>query len=207
MMDIPVHDRSGKVVETIKFDESCLGRTVHKTLMHDAVVMYEANKRVGTASSKTRREVVGTGTKPWRQKGTGRARVGTKRNPVWTGGGIAHGPKPRDFSKDMPKKARKLALKSAILAKLRDGEIKVINDLGFDAPKTKEAHGVLKALDAANSCLVVVKEGNSNAWKSMRNIQKVDMAVLKELNVYDALLRKTMLFTKDAFTAIPEEMK
>ncbi|MHC4870411.1 MAG: 50S ribosomal protein L4 [Planctomycetota bacterium] len=207
MMDIPVHDHSGNVVETIQFDDSCLGRTVHKTLMHEAIVAYEANKRVGTACTKTRREVVGAGTKPWRQKGTGRARVGTKRNPVWRGGGIVFGPKPRDYSKKMPKKARKLALKSALLAKIRDGQIKVVSDFKMETPKTKEAYTILKTLGVDSNSLVVLKQHDANTWKSVRNIEKVDMAVLKEMNAYNALLRGNILFTKDAFTAIPEEIK
>ncbi len=207
MMDIPVHDHTGKVVETIQFDESCLGRAVHKQLMHDTIVAHEANKRVGTACTKTRREVVGSGTKPWKQKGTGRARVGTKRNPVWRGGGIVFGPKPRDYSKKIPDKARKLALKSAILAKLRDGEVKVVTDFKMESPKTKNALVILKALGADNNSLVVIKEHDSNTWKSVRNIEKVNMSALKEMNTYDTLLRKTVLFTKDAFTAISEEVK
>jgi large subunit ribosomal protein L4 len=196
----------GNVVETITFDEACLGKAVYKTLLHQAIVTYEANQRQGTASTKTRREVVAHGAKPWRQKGTGRARVGTRTNPIWRGGGVVFGPKPRDFSKKMSKKARRNALKSALLAKLRDGEIKVVTEIAPAAPKTKEMATALKALGSDKSCLVVLKEGHENAWKSVRNIAGVDMTTLKEMNAYKTLQRKTILMTKDALVAIPEEI-
>lgn len=206
MMEIPVHDRSGTVVETIQFDESCLGKAVYRQLLHQAVVMYEANRRVGSGSSKTRAEVMGTTAKPWRQKGTGRARVGNKRNPVWRSGGVAHGPKPRDFSKRMSRKMRRQALKSALLAKLRDGELKVVTDFSLEAPRTREVAGALKALGADRGALVVVREYDPIVWKSTRNLRRVEMAPLKELNAHKALLRKTVIMTKEAFTAIPEEI-
>lgn len=206
-MDIPVHDLQGRVVETISFDESCLGKAVYKTLLHQAVVTYEANQRQGTSSTKTRREVVATGKKPWKQKGTGRARAGTRASPVWRGGGIAFGPTPRDFSKKLGKKSRRNALKSALLAKLRGGEIKVVTSIAPSAPKTKEMAVALKALGVSKNCLVVLKNNHVNAWKSIRNIPDVNMTTLCEMNAYSTLQRKMILMTKEAFVAIPEEMK
>lgn len=207
MMEIPVHDRTGRVVETIQFDEACLGKTVRKALLHQAIVGHEANQRVGTASSKTRSEVMGHKQKPWRQKGTGRARSGTRQSPVWRGGGVAHGPRPRQFTKRLPRKARRAALQSALLGKLRDGEIKVVTDLDFGAPKTKEMASTLKALEVAGSCLVVVAKRDEKAWKSARNLPHVDMLELREVNAYQALVRQTLLMTKAAFSALPEEFK
>jgi large subunit ribosomal protein L4 len=207
MMEIQVHDLSGKVVETIEFDETCLGKAVYKTLLHQAIVSYEANRRVGTASTKNRREVTGAKAKPWRQKGLGRARAGQKRSPIWRGGGSVFGPKPRDFSKKLSKKSRRAALKSALLAKLRDGEVKVITGFSPGSPRTKDAAASLKALGTGKSCMMVLKERNENAWKSVRNIPNVKMAALRELNAYDALSCKDILITKDALNAIPEEMK
>ncbi|MFH0910908.1 MAG: 50S ribosomal protein L4 [Planctomycetota bacterium] len=150
---------------------------------------------------------MGTGAKPWRQKGTGRARVGSRRNPVWRGGGIAFGPVPRDYRKAMSKKARRAALRSALLAKLRDGEIKVVTDLRQSAPKTKDLASTLRALGAPKNCLLVLLKHDENAWKSARNLPGVDMSPLPDLNAYAALRRKTIIMTKDAFTALPEEMK
>ncbi|MBN1256771.1 MAG: 50S ribosomal protein L4 [Planctomycetes bacterium] len=207
MIDVPVHDRQGKVVETIQFDETCLGRVIHVELLHQAIVRHEANQRVGTASTKNRSEVVGTTKKPWRQKGLGRARVGTKRNPVWRGGGVVFGPKPRSYRQKLSKKARRTALKSALLSKLRDGEIKVITDLQMDQPKTKEIASILSAIGACDRCLIVLREQNENTYKSTRNLPQVELTTLQEMNAYTALLRKNIVMTKDAFTAIPEEIK
>lgn len=208
MTEIPVYDRQGSVVETLTFDESCLGSTIHWKLLHDAVVMYEANQRQGTHSTKSRCEVMGSTKKPWRQKGTGRARSGMKRSPLWRGGGIIHGPKPRDYRISMPKKARRLALLSALLGKLRDGEIKVLANLDQTAPKTKDVAATLNRLGVhASGCLVVTREHNENVFKSTRNIGDCDILPLKDLNAYAVLKRKFLVMTKDALTAIPEEVK
>lgn len=204
-MEIPVYDIQGATVETMQFDESVLGKTVHYELLHRAVVMYEANRRVGTASAKTLSEVVGSTRKPWRQKGTGRARVGSRRNPIWTGGGVAFPPKPREFRQSMPKKARRLALKSALLGKLRDDEIKVVDTLSQDAPKTKEMADALRNIGIDASCLVVIAEHHPILHKSFRNIPSVELLPLCELNAYAVLRRKYVLFTKDALTALAGE--
>lgn len=207
MTEVKVYDRQGSVVETVQFDETCLGKTIHWGLLHDAVVMYEANKRQGTHSTKGRGEVMGSSKKPWRQKGTGRARSGHKRSPVWRGGGTVFGPKPRDYRMDMPKKARRLALKSALLGKLRDGEIKVLANLSQTAPKTKDVAGTLGCLGVQNGALLVTREHDENVIKSTRNIASCDIMTLKDLNAYAVLKRKYLVITKDAFTAIPEEVK
>lgn len=207
MIELPVYDRQGQVVETLNFDESCLGKFVNMQLLHRAVVMFEANQRSGTHSTKNRRSITGTGAKPFRQKGTGRARQGSRRRVGSSGGAIAHGPQPRDYSKEMPKKERRLALKSALLGKFRDGEVKVVSELKQETPRTREVAGTLKALEVEKGCLIVSKERDENLWLSVRNISYTDLAPLSGLNAYNVLKRKQLVITKEALEAISEEMK
>ncbi len=207
MIELPVYDRSGKEIEKISFDDSCLGMFVNYPLLHQAVVMYEANQRAGTHSTKTRRELICRSGKPFRQKGTGRARMGYAGRVGSRGGAVAHGPKPRDYTKEMPKKARRAALKSAILGKLRDGDFVVVDSLSMAAPKTKEAAVVLKNLNIASTCLVVTKEADKILWKSVRNLPKIEMSSLGALTTYSVLKPKQVLITKDALMAISEEYK
>lgn len=207
MIELPVHDRQGNVLEKILFDESCLGNSLHPTLLHQAIVMYEANRHLGTVQTKNHRMMIGSRRKPYRQKGTGRARMGFRRRVGSKGGAVAHGPKPRDFHQTLPKKARRLAVKSAILGKLRDGEVVVVDQLVQTVPKTREVAQTLSKLHCDQGCLVVVKQYDENLWKSIRNIPSTDLSPLRELNVYTILRRKHLLFTKDALTAIPEELK
>jgi len=165
--------------------------------------MYEANKRQGTACTKTRGEVAGGGRKPWVQKHTGRARAGSIRSPLWKGGGVSFGPRPRDYSYAIPKKARKLALYTALSAKVRDNELVVIDNLNFDIPKTKQMVGILKALNIDNSsCLIVIPKANENVWKSARNIPSVKIMTSTELNAYEILRPKKVLLTKEALSSI-----
>ena len=206
MIELPVYDRSGKEVEKISFDDSCLGKFVNYTLVHQAVVMFEANQRAGTHSTKNRREMICRSGKPFRQKGTGRARQGYACRVGSRGGAVAHGPKPRDYTKDMPKKARRAALKSAILGKLRDGEFVVVDSLSMEAPKTKEAASVFKNLNIESSCLVVTRDADQILWKSVRNLPKVQMSPLKSLTTYNVLKPKQVLITKEALMAISEEL-
>lgn len=207
MMQIPVHDRQGNVVETLDFDEACLGKFINYDLLHEAIVMYEANQRRGTHSVKNRRSVVCTTRKPYRQKGTGRARMGFRRRVGSRGGAVAHGPVPRDYDKNMPKKARRAALKSALLGKFRDGEVVVVNELKQEAPKTREVAATLKNLKIDNGCLVVTRERDENLWKSVRNIRKTQLSPLSDLNPYCVTQPKYILMTKDALQAMAEEMK
>ncbi len=206
MIELPVYDRSGKEIEKISFDDSCLGKFVNYTLVHQAVVMFEANQRAGTHSTKNRREMICRSGKPFRQKGTGRARQGYACRVGSRGGAVAHGPKPRDYTKDMPKKARRAALKSAILGKLRDGEFVVVDSLSMEAPKTKEAASVFKNLNIESSCLVVTRDADQILWKSVRNLPKVQMSPLKSLTTYNVLKPKQVLITKEALMAISEEL-
>jgi len=202
-MEIPVYSKEGEKIDNLQLDDKKFGGPIRKKLLRDAVIMYEANKRQGTASTKTKGEVAGGGRKPWVQKHTGRARAGSIRSPLWKGGGVSHGPKPRDYSFAIPKKARKLALYTALSAKARDNELVVIDDLNFDIPKTKQMVGILKALNIDNSsCLIVVPRINDTVWKSARNIPSVKVMTSTELNAYEVLRPKKVLLTKEALSSI-----
>ncbi len=206
-MKLPVYDKQGQSVEEIDFDESLLGKFVNYKLLHAAVVMYEANLRQGTVKTKNIREVAGKSAKPFKQKGTGRARMGRVRRFGSRGGATAFGPRPRDYSLDMPRTARRLALKSALLGKFRDNEILVLKDIDAAAPKTKNVADTLKAVKAFDSCLIVVPEYNENILKSCRNLAGIDLSVLSDLNAYSVLRRKQVIFTKAALEALAEEVK
>lgn len=202
-MEIPVYSKEGEKIDNLQLDDRKFGGPIRKKLLRDAVIMYEANKRQGTASTKTKSEVAGGGRKPWVQKHTGRARAGSIRSPLWKGGGVSHGPKPRDYSFAIPKKARKLALFTALSAKARDNELVVIDDLSFDIPKTRQMVGILKALNMDNSsCLIVVPRINDAVWKSARNIPSVKVMTSAELNAYEVLRPKKVLLTKEALGSI-----
>src|SRR5579862_6840302 len=157
-MDIPVFNESGGQVRMLAFDEKILGEKVRRKLLHQAVVRYEANLRVGTHKTKSKAERHGSGVKPWKQKHTGRARAGMKRSPLWRGGGNAFGPHQRDYHLGMPVRMRREALKSALLSKILDQEIKIIDTLAYDTPKTKRFTTALKALGLNGSCLVAARE-------------------------------------------------
>lgn len=202
-MEIPVYSKEGEKVDNLQLDDKKFGGPIHKKLLRDAVIMYEANKRQGTASTKTKGEVAGGGRKPWAQKHTGRARAGSIRSPLWKGGGVSHGPKPRDYSFSIPKKARRLALYTALSAKARDNELVVIDDLYFDVPKTRQMVSILKALNIDNSsCLIVIPKANETVWKSARNIPSVKVMTSTELNAYEVLRPKKVLLTKEALSSI-----
>jgi len=202
-MEIPVYSKEGEKIDNLQLDDKKFGGPIRKKLLRDAVIMYEANKRQGTASTKTKGEVAGGGRKPWTQKHTGRARAGSIRSPLWKGGGVSHGPKPRDYSFAIPKKARRLALYTALSAKARDNELVVIDNLNFDIPKTKQMVGILKALNMDNSsCLIVIPRANETVWKSARNIPSVKVMTSTELNAYEVLKPKKVLLTKEALSSI-----
>lgn len=202
-MDIPVYSKEGEKIDNVLLDEGKFGGPVRNILLRDAVIMYEANKRQGTASTKTKGEVAGGGKKPWVQKHTGRARAGSIRSPLWKGGGVVFGPKPRDYSYTIPKKARKLALYSALAARVRDNELVVVEDFHFDAPKTKQMVGILKALKIhGERCLIVIPKADKMVWKSARNIPSVKVMTSAELNAYEVLKPEKILLTKEALSNI-----
>jgi large subunit ribosomal protein L4 len=193
---------TGKQVGEIDLNDSVFGIEPNKSVMHDMVKHHLAARRQGTQSTLTRAEVAGGGRKPWRQKGTGRARQGSTRNPHWTHGGIAFGPKPRSFRYDINKKVRRLAMKSALSAKAQAGEILVIDALRLDEIKTKRFKAFLAALKVETKALVVTAEPQENIIKSARNLPGVKTAIAGTINVYDILAHGRLLIEKDAVTVL-----
>ena len=204
MPKVAVYNMAGAQVGEIELNDNVFGIEPNEAVMYDFVKMQLANKRQGTTSTKTRTEVRGGGRKPWRQKGTGRARVGSSRNPVWRGGGIAFGPKPRDYSYRLPQKVRRLALKSALSTKALDNKIVVVDELNFEQPKTKMMVQALEALKVGKKTLVVTADGNVNVTKSARNIEGVKPLRADFINVYDILKYDTLLITRDAVAMVEE---
>lgn len=204
MPKVAVYDMHGAEVGEIDLNDNVFGIEPNEAVVQQFVKMQLANKRVGTASTKTRAEVRGGGKKPWKQKGTGRARVGSSRNPVWRGGGIAFGPKPRDYSYTLPRKVRRLAMKSALSSKVLDSSIIVVDNLNFDEPKTKLMIETLNLLRAGAKTLVVTADGDTNVYKSARNIPGVKSIKADFINVFDILKYGTLLMTKDAVARVEE---
>lgn len=204
MPNVSVFDMNDKKVSDLALAESVFGIEPNSYAMHLCVVNYLANQRQGTQSTRTRSEVSGGGKKPWKQKGTGRARQGSTRAPQWTHGGIAHGPKPREYGFSINKKVRRLAMKSAFSSKVAAEELVVLDDLKLDAIKTKEVVKVLTALETGKKVLLVLPENNDVLYRSARNIAGVKVSTVNTLNVYDILNCDTMLVLKDSVAKIEE---
>lgn len=201
---VAVYNMEGVQIGDIELNDAIFGVTINEALMHQAVLSHLANRRQGTAATKSRGMVRGGGRKPWRQKGTGRARVGSIRSPLWVGGGVVFGPQPRDYSFSLPKKARRMALKSALSAKVRDGELIVLDELNIEEPKTKLMVKVLKALNADKKPLIVIGDWDANIELATRNIPKALLRKSTGLNVYDVLNHDRVIFTKDALARLEE---
>ncbi|MDR2646579.1 MAG: 50S ribosomal protein L4 [Oscillospiraceae bacterium] len=204
MPNVTVYNRDGQAVEELSLSDAVFGVEPHVPSMHLVVRQYLANKRQGTQSTLTRSEVSGGGKKPWRQKGTGRARQGSTRSPQWTHGGIALGPKPRDYGFAVNKKVRRLAIKSALSSKVRDEEITVLDALTLESIKTKEVVKVLAALKTGKKTLIVLPEKNDTIYLSARNIAGVKISPVNNLTVYDILDCDTLLVFKAAAQRIEE---
>jgi len=204
MAKVSVFDMAGKKLSDMELADSIFGIEPSIPAMHLCVVSYLANQRQGTQSTLTRAEVSGGGKKPWRQKGTGRARQGSTRAPQWYHGGIAHGPKPRDYKKEVNKKVRRLALKSALSAKLADNELIVLDSLTLTEIKTKAMANVVKALETGKKVLFVLPEKNDVIYRSARNIEGVQTTLVGTLNVYEILNADTVVVLKDAVSKIEE---
>ena len=204
MPKIDVLNMAGAKVSELELCESIFAIEPNKSAMHIAVVNYLANQRQGTQSTLTRSEVSGGGKKPWRQKGTGRARQGSTRAPQWYHGGIAHGPKPRSYRFEINKKVKRLALKSALSSKVAASEMIVLDELTLAAIKTKEVVNVLTAVKAAKKTLIVLPEKNDVVYRSARNIEGVNVTFVNTLNVYDILNCDSIVVLKDAVAKIEE---
>ena len=204
MLKTNVYDMSGKLVGEIELSEAVFGITPNESVVHDAVKNHLANKRQGTQSALTRAEVSGGGRKPWRQKGTGRARQGSTRAPQWTHGGIVFAPKPRSYSYVLNKKVKRLAMKSALSAKAAAGEIIVIDSIKMDSIKTKDFRAFLTAVKADGKSLVVTPAKDEIVVKSARNIPGVETSMANLINVYDILKAKYLVLDKEALAVIEE---
>lgn len=205
MPKVTLYNIAGQAAGEIELNDGVFGVEYNEAVIHQAVVRQMANERLGTHATKTRGLVRGGGKKPWRQKGTGRARVGSIRSPLWVGGGTVFGPLPRSHAKDMPRKARQLAVKSALSEKLRTGEIIVVDAIQFEAPKTKDVVKMLAAFDVAGKALIVDGgEKSANTVLSARNIPGVKAYAPSGLNIYDIVHYTKLFLTKDAVEKIEE---
>lgn len=204
MPKVDLYNMKGEAIGDIELNDGIFGVEVNSNAMHLAVTNQLANRRQGTQSTKTKSEVRGGGIKPWKQKGTGRARQGSIRSAQWIKGGIVLGPKPRSYSYTLPKKLKKLALKSALTSKVNDKEIVVLDVLNFDAIKTKQMASVLSNLKVDSSVLIVLDGKNENVEKSARNIPGVKTAFVNTINVFDILKYDKFIITKDAVAKVEE---
>jgi len=202
MLSVPVYNTDGKKVNTMTVDERVFGSTVNTPLLKQAIVAYHANKRRGTAATKSRGMVVGSTRKIFRQKGTGRARRGAVRTPVLRGGGHTFAKTAHSFRKTLPRKMRRVALKTAILAKILGEDLMVIDGLSFSAPKTREMARIVKNLKIDRSCLLTLAERDSNVYLSSRNIGDLTVRIAAELNAFDVATRQKMLVTTEAMRAL-----
>jgi len=198
MPKVTLYNQSGSQVGDVELNDSVFGIEPNEHVLHDAVVMQQASRRQGTHAVKNRSAVAGGGRKPWRQKGTGRARQGSIRSPQWVGGGVVFGPTPRSYSYKLPKKVRRLALKSALSSKVIENSLIVLESLAFDAPKTKEAVKVLKALDVNEKVLIVTAENDDVVVKSASNLPNAKVLSVSGINVLDLLTHDKLIMTKDA---------
>ncbi|MBS4537355.1 50S ribosomal protein L4 [Clostridium sp. D2Q-11] len=204
MPKVALYNLSGEQIDDIELKDSVFGVEVNQHVLYEVVKNQLANKRQGTQSVKTRSEVRGGGRKPWRQKGTGRARQGSIRAPHWVGGGVSFAPKPRDYSYSVPKKVRRLAMKSALSSKVIDNEIFVVDELKMEQPKTKDMVNILKNLNSSKKALIVMSEKDENVIKSAKNIPGVQTVLVNTLNVYDILKYDNFIITKDAVKKVEE---
>lgn len=203
MPTVGLFNKEGKKVGDFQLNENIFGTEINENAMHQVVVALLANKRQGTQSAKTRAEVRGGGIKPWRQKGTGRARQGSIRAPQWIKGGIVFAPKPRDYRMAIPKSMKRVAMMSALSTKVQDGQMVVVEDLAFDSIKTKNVVNMLNAMEAKKT-LIVTAESNEVVYKSARNIEGVAVIPANNINVYDLLKFEKVVMTKDAVSKIEE---
>jgi large subunit ribosomal protein L4 len=205
-MKLIVKDQQGRDSSELEVKFPLIENRKGSQAVHDVVVAYQAAQRMGTACTKTMGEVAGTGKKPWRQKGTGRARAGSFASPLWRGGGVVFGPKPRDFTKKVSRSTRQLALRKALSERLKAGDVLVVETLGVAAPKTKEFVKILQALQLTGSILVVTPAAEKNLTLSVRNVVGVELATSQALNTYQVLRFDKLLFTRSAFAEVEQRL-
>lgn len=205
-MKVPVLNMEGKRVEELDLNASIFESEINSAAVHQVVKALLTSRRRGTAATKTRGEVSGGGKKPWRQKGTGRARAGSTRSPLWKGGGTVFGPSPRDYETKVPKKLRKLAMRSALSAKAKASEIIVVDNFAIEEPKTRRASEVLGKLKVGKKVVIVVDKENELTTKAVRNLEGVRMVPVSQLNVYDVLDNDQLVFSMDAIGRLSEAL-
>lgn len=206
MPEVEVINQTGAKLEKLELPAAIFGVKVNPSLLHEVVRMYQANKRRGTASTKGRGEVSGSGRKPWRQKGTGRARVGSIRSPLWRKGGIIFGPKPRDYSYALPRKKLKLALSQALSDKLNNGELMVADKIEVANPRTKEMARIIKDLNLGEKVLLVVAGADEKLKRASRNIPSLGLTTALDLNAYQVLWHHKVILTKEALAGLEQRL-
>jgi len=206
MAEIQIYNIKGQSVGKIELDKEIFNGEVNEPILYQVVKMYEANQRQGTASTKTRSDVSGGGKKPWKQKGTGRARAGTTRSPLWRGGGKVFGPHPRDYSYSVPKSIKRLALISSLNAKLNDKNLVVIDEIKMEKAKTKEFAAVLRNLKADEKPLIVLEDKNDTVIRASRNIPELLLRDYRALNAYEVLKQQKLVLTRKALAALTKTL-
>ena len=206
-MNYNVIDITGKDIGTIILEENVFNSKVNKNLLLQYIRVFLSNRRQGTSSTKTRGEVSGGGKKPWRQKGTGRARHGSIRSPIWVGGGISHGPKPVSWALSLPKKMRKLSMISALSSKTQSKDLKVIEDFNFDSPKTKQMEDFINKLSLSNRTLIILASNNLHTRKSTQNIKSISTSLVENVNPYEIINAKNLLIEKSAVEILNNKYK
>lgn len=204
---IPIYDPKGKEVDRFQLDKELFTGKVHKAALYQAVLMYNSTRRQGNAATKTRGDVSGGGKKPWRQKGTGRARAGSSRSPLWRHGGVVFGPHPRDYRYDLPKKIKRLAFLSSLNSKLSENKMMGISVLGVTEPKTKNFKAIMDALKLSGKSLFVVDAADANIMRSASNLQEVVIKNYKDFNTMDVLNSDNLVLSKVALQKLPERLK
>ncbi len=202
MAELPLFSKDGKSTGTVTVDETVFGDKVRRRLLHQVVLIHEANQREGNAHTKTRGEVEGSTKKMWPQKHTGMARMGTKRSPIWVKGGIVFGPRTREYRLGITDSMKRAALNSAILGKIKDKEVSVIEGVDFEKPKTREMAKLMKALGFKRTVLLAIPQHNDKVWLSARNLQDLSVRPVTQLNAYDVVKHKDILLTKGALDAL-----
>jgi len=204
VVQVPVYNSSGAIIEKVELSDEVFGVPMNSAVVHQAMLRQNANARQGTVGVKTRGQVSGGGKKPYKQKGTGRARRGSSRSPLMRGGGIIFGPQARSYRQGMPKKMRRLALRCVLSCKVSDGEVKVIDNLSFDKPNTKAMSGIVKALELGPSLMIVTEEPDGNVYKSARNLNGANVLPAYMLNVGDLLAHRQVLISLPAIKKVAE---
>ncbi len=206
MAEVPIYNIKGQSIGKMSLDKDIFNGEVNEAILYQAIKMYEANLRQGTASTKTRSDVSGGGKKPWKQKGTGRARAGTIRSPLWRGGGIIFGPHPRDYSYSIPKKIKRLALISSLNDKLNNNELIVLEDIKISKPKTKEFVSILRNLKADDKPLLVLDDKDETIIRASRNIPRLLLRDYKTLNAYEVLKQHKLILTQKALVGLTKTL-